>query len=525
MPQEKQKNKKPHPLKKISRGVGLVLLCFFLIPALIFHAPWKVTVLLLIILLAYTALPKCARKWFELSAAAVVLALIIWVFLPDDNETWRPYTFDKELAALEAKYKIPDSENAADVYYWLLEYYDPRKFKLTFLPALERIFVLSQPWSSREHPIITEWLQDHAKTISSLPKACNIKPCRFPANIKLRTTDKLEIYRNQALKSWAVLLLLAGNNDRGEGRLDQALAKYLFALQIADHLDQQKQTNEILLGFSIEGVVLPPLNRFVIETNPSENQLRLVSDALKNLKNNWCSDFSKCLEYDKLFVKNAFCCVAYQTNPQGSARLSRNLTGGIFRRRLRTQTYWQKKSMKAYTIAAWLFLPSAPQKAVEMVDKIFEDANDLAEPDFPWGEENLRSLPRFKLNCRYLVESMTNRSTRLYPPFHDVYLKRLAQRRGARLLTAIKSYNITNGRWPENLDPIKSAAPPEAFIDPFNGGPFVYKLSDDGFELYSKGKNNIDENGKSEQGGPDDLPIWPPHDGKTKQENTNEQQQ
>lgn len=514
MPKEKQKYKKPTLLRKIARWLGLVLVCLFLITAIIFQVSWKATALLLIMLLAYTVLPKTARKWFELSVAAVILALIIWVFLPDDNENWQPFAFDEELAAFEAGFHNPDSQNAAPLYNRLLEDYDSRKTRLTFLPAPECIFILSQPWLSREHPILTEWLQGHEKTISALTKACNIKMCRFGANLKLRTTDKLVIYRRQALKSWAVLLLLAGNNDRGQGRLDQALEKYLFALRIADHLDQQKQTNDLLMGFSIEGVVLPPLNRFVIETDASEEQLKLISGALKNIENNWCSDFSKCLEYDKFFVKNVFCNLAYQTNPQGRTRFSRDIASAISRRRLPSQTYWQKKSMKACAIGAWFFFPTTPQKTAQMIDKIFENAKALTDPNFPWGTEDLRSLPRFQLNCSYLIESLTNRSTRLYPPFHDVYLKRLAQRRAARLITAIKSSHIANSRWPETLDSIKSDAPPEAFIDPLNGGPFVYKLNGDDFILYSKGRNNIDEDGKREREGPDDLTIWPPDDRK-----------
>ena len=89
--------------------------------ALTFQAPWKIITLLAIILAACTVLPKQIRKWFWLSAGVVVLILIIWIFLPEDNEGWRPYTFDEELAAMEAKYAIPDEENAATIYNELMQ--------------------------------------------------------------------------------------------------------------------------------------------------------------------------------------------------------------------------------------------------------------------------------------------------------------------------------------------------------------------------------------------------------------------
>jgi hypothetical protein len=93
--------------------------------------------------------------------------------------------------------------------------------------------------------------------------------------------------------------------------------------------------------------------------------------------------------------------------------------------------------------------------------------------------------------------------------FKELYLRILAQRRGTHLLIALRRYTKANGHWPQSLEEVKSLAPPEVFIDPLNGGSFVYKLTEDDFVLYSKGKNNIDENG-SRKGTADDWLIWPP---------------
>ena len=91
------------------------------------------------------------------------------------------------------------------------------------------------------------------------------------------------------------------------------------------------------------------------------------------------------------------------------------------------------------------------------------------------------------------------------------------------------------GHWPENLEEVKSIAPAEIFIDPINGGSFVYKRTEENFTLYSKGKNNVDEGGEHETKYSedyqkveiikDDWLIWPPKSRKTKEENTNAEQQ
>lgn len=109
---------------------------------------------------------------------------------------------------------------------------------------------------------------------------------------------------------------------------------------------------------------------------------------------------------------------------------------------------------------------------------------------------------------------------------HEIYLRRLADRRGNRILIALRRYKNKNGRWPESLDVIQSSLQAEIFIDPYNNGSFVYKLTDDSFKLYSKGKNNIDEDGKYRRG-LDDWPIWPgpSRSRQTKEEKVNVEQQ
>jgi hypothetical protein len=107
-----------------------------------------------------------------------------------------------------------------------------------------------------------------------------------------------------------------------------------------------------------------------------------------------------------------------------------------------------------------------------------------------------------------------------YERYKEFSLRLESQRHGALILTGLKGYKNNNGVWPEALEDIRSLAPAEAFVDPANGGSFVYKLTPEGFILYSRGHNNIDEDGQynvtydTETGEqiilPDDRLIWPP---------------
>lgn len=107
---------------------------------------------------------------------------------------------------------------------------------------------------------------------------------------------------------------------------------------------------------------------------------------------------------------------------------------------------------------------------------------------------------------------------------HKTYLRLLTDRRGKRILIALRRYKNKAGRWPQSLDQIKSSLSKEILTDPHNNGSFVYKLTDEGFKLYSKGPDNIDQDGRYKQGA-DDWPIWPAYGTKAEnpRKNTNDE--
>jgi len=486
-----QQKKVRQLLRRIFKWIGLGLLVLLLITVIIFQAPWKVVTLLVIILAACTALPKPARKWFWLSTGVVVIAFIIWALLPEDDEGWRPYTFDEELSALEAKYAIPESENAAAIYNELLKSYDRETMYPDFLDRELDKLTLSEQWSSQEYPQFAQWLKEQGSTIKTLMRAVQKKTCRFPINVELVVTDKQEINRYPALKSWGHLLVRAANNDVAEGRIYQALEKYICALRIGNHLCQQHKMLDFLVGFYVENLALVQLNRFVIEGEPGTQQLKLISETSTNLQNNWSSDFIKKLESDNLFCKNAFG-LFYEINSEGHIRLSRNpaaVIRNLFLDWRLGRRYLEIKPHRAYASLAWLFLPSAPRRVARIIGTSYKKYYTMAQPDFDWDREPIEPHLRFKLNYHYIVKAFImdmNSSDRLNHSFHDSYLQQIALRRGSRLLAAIRQYQVERGAWPPNLDAIRSAAPAEAFIDPVSGGQFEYENHGKRFSLYGE---------------------------------------
>jgi len=525
MAEEKQKIR---IIKHICRSIWLALLTALILGVLMIDAPWKVIALLLIILAGCTILPKETVKWFWLSVAVVVVSLIIWVFLPDENGGWRPYTFDEELAALQAKYAIPDSENAAITYNQLSQMYGDIVFPFDFFGEEVESLTRIEPWKSTEHPDVAGWIKDQQELISKLLNVSKVEKCRLPIKPDFPQLSK---YHDLLLsmRQWAFLLVRAANNDIAEGRADAALEKCLCLNQMVDHIRQQPIILDTLFGFTIEELAAKKIKKFIITDKLTESHLTTVEKKLKAVKHDWCSDIPKFLEYDKLMLKDLLR-FFYEVNPQGKTRISRNSMSIIkaqYRERFqRHLTYQQRKFSKAITIFFWFFMPSTPQKASKIIDNSFEKYYAMADPSFDWQKAPppLFSWPQFcrelRFNYPYFIGLIVDIHEKSLYQIHDLYLRQIASNRGRQIIIALKRYKNKTGHWPENLNEISSFASAEIFIDPFNNDSFVYKLTEDNFLLYSRGKNNIDENGQYTtewsfeyncyKVKEDDWLIWPP---------------
>jgi hypothetical protein len=545
---EKQVHKTQNTVKSVFRWLFVGVLVVLLVAAIVCQAPWKVLALLVVFLLACTALPRPFRKWFWLSVGIVAIALVVWVFLPDDNEGWQLYTFDEELAALEAKYAIPPEENAATIYNELLENYDKNVFYAN-LPRDERWKLpMREPWSSKEEPQIAEWLQQHQTTIATLLRASKIDKCQFPISVDTTpNANSKRMRRLSAIRNLAFLSFSAANNDIAENRIDQALRKYVALLQMGKHISQQQLLIHTLVAISIEALAIEQINRFVVTEDATAEHLRIIEESLAKIKRDWSADLARILEYGKLLTKN-WVGRFYQTHPgSNKIRLSRDPLADwrtaweenvkdqqqIEQRRqlLRVYIYpdyWEKKIIRAHTLLRWLFLPSNPEKVGRIIDTIFEKYYAMAKPDFDWKKQPKKPLstafpsesvwPCF--NQRQAVERLAvyvSETSRHYHKLHDVYLRRALNQKGCQILIALRRYKNRKGHWPKGLDDIKVMTAPETLVDPMNDGSFVYKLTEDSLTLYSKGKNNIDEDGEY----PDDWLIWPSRYYRTKKEKAN----
>ena len=492
--------KKTRLIWRIFRWIGLTVLILLLIASVFYQAPWKIITLLAIVLAACTILPKPYRKWFWLSVGAVIIVLIIWVFLPDDNEDWRPYMFDKELVELETKYAISDEQNAAFSYVEIFENLDvdsnQPEFYVYSSPSSK-----DEPWLSKDHPETAEWLKGHQDTIEKLIKTAKKDKCLFiPINADLfGYSDNMEDLSK--VRQCAFLLVSVANNDVAEGRINAAIEKYFCVIRMANHMYQQLTMIQHLTGHGIESLALNRLNRLVIEGRPELEHFLLIADSMIGIENDWDTYWPRVLDFEKLYTKNLHGSMFYEINTKGKTRLTRDSVAQWrkqFPQDVPPLTYSQRKLNKAKTILQWFGSISSPEEMAEIIDAGFEQYYAMVDPDYDWIKEpekwNMVSFisigsRRVRFNFKYVIQTLIDMSEESYYNHHELYVKNLALRRGSRLLVAIKQYHIEHGTWPDSLDAIKSNVPAEALIDPATGKDFEYENHGQRFSLFAESVN------------------------------------
>jgi hypothetical protein len=124
-------------------------------------------------------------------------------------------------------------------------------------------------------------------------------------------------------------------------------------------------------------------------------------------------------------------------------------------------------------------------------------------------KDELRQWQWHPSNWWYGIRSLFSEDYDSEEIIKGLELRLFANQRMLPVLVELRRYYNENGQWPETLEEIKTKVPKLALIDPYTEVQFVYKKEGDGFRLYSKGKNRIDENG-FRAGSADDFMFWPP---------------
>jgi hypothetical protein len=431
---------------------------------------------------------------------AIVLQVSLLRAKSDRAGNWRPYRFDDVLAAMEARGAVPDAENAAHHYESVFAGIDAEDGPdFLFSGSSLRDEFGERPWKRVDHPQASEWLDSYSKVIDELLAIGRMEQCRWP--IRADVYDEYTVpYRK--LRRSVLLLMAAGNRELGEKRVAAALAKYFCVIRIADHLHQQPSTVDSLTGFSVEGIAMQMIRHVLVQSDLSGDDIAGIADRLPPAADPWPQEWERLLDHDKLHYMNLMGRL-YEVDDEGNVRFVARLV--LLPEDERERPVWIPR-------VYWLMsMPLNPRGLRRIVDSHFVGIDAVVNaghlPPVAKAEASTDIDDFVKAVCnfyRWGLE-MTFLDTSWYLRHRQRLAAGITERRATWLVLGLRRYRNAHGSWPATLDEVSPYVPAEAFVDPIPSEAFVYGREGDGFRLYGRGPDRVDDDGRDR-----DLSLWPP---------------
>jgi hypothetical protein len=494
----------------VERCIAAAMLAAVLVAALVVRAPWRINVVIALLLANVVLSPWRWRLLFDMATVMVLAGVAVWAFRPNnDMGTWEPYSFDEDIARAEAARAMAPQENAAEVYRKLFAAYDADDFDSGLFAADPYQETPTRGWRDGEFPEVKSWLEDHAEGFAMLREATGLPQCRFPLATTQLERDA-QMMRTNLAKRWGLVLVRAVNNDLGEGRNAAAMENIAVLRRMAGHLYQQQMLFDMPRGLSLERMAYNAMSRLIVEYGATEEQLGRMEEWLSDVEGTLEADWERVFEYEKLYVKH-IAGLFYEINEAGKVRCSRNSILAI-NEQFKMGLHIVRRMEHAPRVTGlflWFTIPHRPEYAGRVIDQVF--ARYFATMSEPGGEDVLRRRAAdAELNYKGIIELAAWRAVNWAYPLRQQWQERRACRNATRVLIALKRHQQRSGDWPETLEAVTEVRDSQIAADPINGRRFAYHKNGDGFLLYSTGKNGIDENGRHDpREGSDDSWIWP----------------
>ncbi len=215
-----------------------------------------------------------------------------------------------------------------------------------------------------------------------------------------------------------------------------------------------------------------------------------------------------------------------QTTLRGEHAFSMQITQYLFPPNKRGEPTLDMKRARKIVDNTWMdtdtldrFAEMTADDARATVEALNDHYRELSE-QMAIGYPAVRSPDIDALQERYLHTSpVTETMLPGLSRYYQLNAREEASRRATQLAYATHIYKAKNGRFPTSLDELPDEFGQRMRTDPFTGGHFGYRLTDDGPRIYSLSENGLDDGGvhsprwadnTEETGGSDDHVFYPP---------------
>lgn len=418
-------------------------------------------------------------RWFKVLATIIALLILLFICwhlilqasvdeaMDEIKAKGEPTNYDE----VEALYPEPIGENLAialvDAFGYLVEETD--QDRLTKLPLMGGLkWQIGDPIPEDSKPIVADLLLKNATAIEMLHQAALIEHGKH--QIDYRGIDTLLPHLGN-LKKMSNLLVLDAITASARHDIDRAIDSLVAAMSLGRSLKGEPILISMMVRVACDNQAYRAMQKVVGEHELTDAQLSRLAETLE-----W-SDYDGAMYLAMLGERVLGVSVFDRPNQGGyfgpMPWLALHRAAGTMK--LDQLTYIE--FMNAYVEAARL--PS-DKRCIEF-DRISSEFEVLVQS----------KIKKFTRPITMFTFPALNKAS-------EVELEVQVQREVTRLGIAIERYRLAEGMTPGTLADVTPKYLPTVPTDPFSGKPMQYKLTIDGFAVYSVGEDSTDDGGSGD---------------------------
>lgn len=378
--------------------------------------------------------------------------------------------------------------------------------------------VLNAPWTADEHFEAEAWLHREQSRIDALVEAskCQHNYMPYIPSVEAEKDEKIPALVSVVLPSaqkhrdLARTLIIRANQRIAAGDCQGAWSDLLATMRIARLSAQGATLIELLVGVAIESMAFDAAEHILNAPDlPQAQIVSMLKDVNELTYMRSTADVVDrgerlmCLEALQVFSREEDLFKAMETLQALSGRMpQKNLD----------EANKADKEKKSDLTINWNVSAKLINKWYDRLVEACREPNiAVRETAYDLYEKELRELARNKGVGQLLLASIKGNSSdefgrimgetiiSLFLPAlksaNDAYVASLQRLDILRLAFAAKVYQGNNQRYPKELSELESLVP-KILHDRFSGQPLQFHSSDDGFVLYSVGRNRKNDLGR-----------------------------
>ncbi|TWU00028.1 hypothetical protein Pla108_09710 [Botrimarina colliarenosi] len=353
---------------------------------------------------------------------------------------------------------------------------------------------LDRPWTAEDLPFAAEWIEANRAGLDRLHDAAEKSHFYLPAPEHLAGGKMAELGNRQIslIRSAARHLELLCNYALGCKRYDDAAHESVSLLKMAHHVGRGRLMIDQLLASAFEGMGMAQIQALAADPATPGATLRWLLKVLDGSPP--ACDIVRTIEGERWYGLDSLI--------RGEATFLESWlqpTDPLLGLASRTSIDWNPVlvALNEYhdrKDAAYK-LPT-PRQQADALQQLADDYALVSQID-PFAEPMRLLTPAGRagvISQAVLASFSVTFEWELTVPGRDK-----TKYEATRLALALAIYRTDHNAYPASLDELVPAVLPKLPVDTFTDAPFLYRLTDDGYLLYSCGANGVDDGGSHDQ--------------------------